>query len=98
MYIRQYTTYHLVVVVELQYNIRGVLSNVVGISVNLHITENQSLVPRWVQCRSQLLRCLTEMQEGDVCVWICEGSRIVGLMVMLSHPTLKAIFAMTNFI
>lgn len=65
-------THHLVIVVELQDNIRGLLSDVLGVSINLHIVENQSLVPGWVQCGLQLLCSLTEMQEGDVCIRICE--------------------------
>lgn len=43
------TTYHLVMVIELQYNIRGPLSNELRVSKNLHVIENQSLVPGWVQ-------------------------------------------------
>lgn len=67
------TTYHLVVVIELHYNIRGPLSNLLGVSINLHVTENQCLIPSGVQCCWQLLCCLTYMQEGDVCIRICEG-------------------------
>lgn len=43
------TSYHLVMVVKLQHNIRGLLKNVLRVSINLHIIENQSLVPGWVQ-------------------------------------------------
>lgn len=71
------TTYHLVIVIELHYNIRGAFSNALGISINFHIIENQSLVPGWVQCRLQLLCCLTNMQEGDVRIRICEGKKMV---------------------
>lgn len=68
-------TYHLVTVVELQHNIRGAVSNTLGLSVNLNVIENQSLVPGWVQCCPQLLCCLANMQEGDVSIWICEGEK-----------------------
>lgn len=65
-------THHLVMVVELQYNIRGPLSNLLGVAVNLHVIENQSLVPGWIQRCSQLFSCLANMKEGDMCIWICE--------------------------
>ena len=65
-------TYHLIMVVELHHDIWGALDNVLRVSINLHITENQSLVPGWVQCRSQLLSRLTDVQEGDMCIRICE--------------------------
>lgn len=68
-----FTTYHLVVVVELHHNIRGALRNILGVSINLHVTEDQSLVPGRVQCCPQLLCCLAKMQEGDVCIRIYEG-------------------------
>lgn len=58
-------------IVELQYNIRGLLNNLLRVSKYLHVIENQSLVPRWVQCGSKLLGCLAEVQEGDVSVRIC---------------------------
>lgn len=64
-------------VVELHHDIRGVVRNVLGVTINLHITEDQSLVPGWVQRCSQLLCCLTDMQEGDVCIRICEGKQQV---------------------
>lgn len=44
--------YHLVVVVQLQHNIRGALENVLGVSINLNLIENKRLVPGWVQCCS----------------------------------------------
>ncbi len=69
------TTYHLVIVIELHNNIRGAVSNVLGVSINLHIIENQSLVPGWVQRCSQLFCCLANMQEGNVCIWIYEGKQ-----------------------
>lgn len=84
--------YHLVIVEELQYNIRGALSNNLWVSMNLHIIENQSLVPGRVQRCSQLLCCLTNMQEGHVCIWICEG-KIGGLMFIILHLEL----AMSRF-
>jgi len=64
--------YHLVIVVELQNNFRGALSNVLGVSENLDVIEDQSLIPGRVQCCPQLLCSLTNMQEGDVCIWICK--------------------------
>lgn len=59
-------------IVELQYNIGGPLSNLLRVSKYLHVIENQSLVPGWVQCCSKLLGCLAEVQEGDVSIRICE--------------------------
>lgn len=59
-------------IVELQYNIGGPLSNLLRVSKYLHVIENESLVPRWVQRCSELLGCLAEVQEGDVSVRICE--------------------------
>lgn len=59
-------------IVELQYNIGGPLSNLLRVSKYLHVIENQSLVPRRVQCCSKLLGRLAEVQEGDVSVRICE--------------------------
>lgn len=70
------TTHHLVVVVELQHYIRRKVSYVLGVSINLHIIEHQSLVPGWVQCGSQLLRGLTDMQEGDVRIRVCRRKSV----------------------
>lgn len=64
------TAYHLVSIVELQHHIGGMLRNVLRLSVNLHIIEDQSLVPGWIQSCFELFCCLTEMQEGHVCIWI----------------------------
>lgn len=60
-------------IVELQYNVGGPLGNLLRVSKYLHVIENQSLVPRWVQCCSELLGCLAEVQEGDVSIRICES-------------------------
>lgn len=64
------TAYHLVIVVELYNDIWRTAGYVLRVSVNLYIIENQSLVPGRVQRRSELLRCLAKVQEGDVCIRI----------------------------
>lgn len=46
---RSASSYHLVVVVELQYDIWGLLSDALRVSINLNIVENHSLVPGWIQ-------------------------------------------------
>lgn len=62
-------------VVELQHNLGCPLSNEPRVSKNLHVVEDEGLVPGWVQRRPQLLRRLAEVQEGDVSVRICEWEK-----------------------
>lgn len=65
-------THHLVMVIEFHHDIRRMLSDVLRVSVNLHVVEDQGLVPGRVQCRLQLLCCLTDVEEGDVCIRVCD--------------------------
>lgn len=62
-------------VIELQHHIRRPLCDEPRVSKNLHIVEDEGLVPGGVQSRPQLLRRLAEVQEGNVCVRICEKEK-----------------------
>lgn len=63
-------------VVKLQHHIRRPLGNEPRVSEDLHIVEDEGLVPGWVQRRPQLFRRLAEVQEGNVSVRICEWEKI----------------------
>lgn len=62
-------------VVELQHHIGRPLSNEPRVPKDLHIVEDEGLVPGWVQRCPQLLCCLAEVQEGNVGVRICEWGK-----------------------
>lgn len=71
-------------VVELQHNLGCPLSNEPRVSKNLHVVEDEGLVPGWVQRRPQLLRRLAEVQEGDVSVRICEWEKKKNIYLLKS--------------
>lgn len=63
-------------VVELQHHFGRPLGNEPRISKDLHVVEDEGLVPGWIQRRPQLLRRLAEVQEGNVGVRICEWKKM----------------------
>ena len=63
-------THHLVAVVQLHHHVGGVAGDGLGVSVDLHVLENQRLVPGGVQGGPHHLGGLADVQEGYVDVGV----------------------------